>query len=65
MELNEYRNQISEWMARSEQTTLKLPVTNPTLQYILHKDLRNNYNNIWTVSDTKSVCIIVLLLFGY
>ncbi|KAK9302513.1 hypothetical protein QLX08_005504 [Tetragonisca angustula] len=58
MELNEYRNQISEWMARSEQTTLKLPVTNPTLQYILHKDLRNNYNNIWTVSDTKSMSFL-------
>lgn len=63
IELNECKNQIYEWMARSEQTTLKLRVINPILQYILHKDLRNN--NIWTISDNKSVCIIVLHLFAY
>ncbi|XP_043507730.1 pre-piRNA 3'-exonuclease trimmer-like isoform X2 [Frieseomelitta varia] len=57
VELNEYKNQLSEWMARSEQTTLKLPVINPVLQYILHKDLRNNYN-IWTISDTKSMSFL-------
>ncbi|KOX76046.1 Poly(A)-specific ribonuclease PARN-like domain-containing protein 1 [Melipona quadrifasciata] len=58
IELNECKNQISKWMARSEDLTLKLQVTNPTLQYILHKDLRNNYNNIWTASDNKSISML-------
>ncbi|KAK1120281.1 hypothetical protein K0M31_012641 [Melipona bicolor] len=58
IELNECKNQISKWMARSEDIKLKLQVTNPTLQYILHKDLRNNYNNIWTTSDNKSIIML-------
>lgn len=38
-----------------ENAPLKLEVITPMVQYILHKDLRNKYNDIWTTSDNKSV----------
>lgn len=63
-EFIDYKTKISEWIAnnKSEQT-LKIQTSNPILQYLIHKDIRYNYKNIWSISDHKSVCIQYFLLF--
>ncbi|OAD62005.1 Poly(A)-specific ribonuclease PARN-like domain-containing protein 1 [Eufriesea mexicana] len=52
-------SKISEWLSsKSEQTTLKLQVDSPILQYIVHKYIRNKYNNLWTLSDHMSINVM-------
>lgn len=54
----ECKSKVCEWISnKSENAPLKLETITPMVQYVLHKDLRNNYNDIWTTSDCKSVCM--------
>lgn len=52
-----YKTKISEWIANKSGETLKVETSNPILQYLIHKDIRHNYKNVWSISDDKSVCI--------
>lgn len=53
-----YKTKISEWIAnKRNEETLKVETSNPILQYLIHKDIRQKYKNIWSISDDKSVCI--------
>lgn len=53
-----YKTKISEWIANKSGETLKVETSNPILQYLIHKDIRHNYKNVWSISDDKSVNII-------
>lgn len=61
-EFIDYKTKISEWIANNNEETLKVETSNPILQYLIHKDIRHNYKSTWSISDDKSVCI---LLFYY
>ena len=55
----ECKSKVCEWISsKLENASLKLEVITPMVQYVLHKDLRNNYNNIWTTTDYKSIDVM-------
>ncbi|XP_076478224.1 pre-piRNA 3'-exonuclease trimmer isoform X3 [Bombus vancouverensis nearcticus] len=55
----ECKSKVYEWISNKlENAPLKLEVITPMVQYVLHKDLRNNYNDIWITSDNKSINVM-------
>ncbi|CAK9831519.1 Pre-piRNA 3'-exonuclease trimmer [Anthophora retusa] len=57
--LKECKDKVFKWLTeKSDQTSLKLEAMNPILQYILQKQLRSSFNNIWTTSGYKSIDIV-------
>ncbi|CAK9798256.1 Pre-piRNA 3'-exonuclease trimmer [Anthophora plagiata] len=57
--LKECKDKVLKWLAEeSNQTSLNVQTMNPILQYILHKQLRSSFENIWTTSGYKSIDIV-------
>ncbi|XP_078035715.1 pre-piRNA 3'-exonuclease trimmer isoform X2 [Augochlora pura] len=53
------RNKIKEWLLTApHEISIEIKTVTPILQYIVHKELRNHFKNIWTISGHKSVIVI-------
>lgn len=50
-------NTVAEWLQKKgQQTVLQLNVDKPLVQYLVHKELRKRFLNIWTsVSDENVI----------
>ncbi|XP_076646036.1 pre-piRNA 3'-exonuclease trimmer [Halictus rubicundus] len=58
-ELKECKQIVYHWLTYNpNEISLKLATSSPILQYMIHKELRNTFKNIWTMSGYKSVIII-------
>lgn len=49
--------QVLEWVntASDETDSFKVETATPTLQYLMHKELRNRFPNVWTFSGNNMV----------
>ncbi|KAG7212344.1 hypothetical protein KM043_012665 [Ampulex compressa] len=58
--LRNYSNIVADWLQTSpkNEASLEVKVATPLLQYLMHKELRNRFQNIWTLSGEHSVIII-------
>lgn len=56
-DLRDYINQVAKWLNTSSEETssYKINAANPILQYLVHKELRNRFPNIWTLSGNNEV----------
>ncbi|XP_053994436.1 pre-piRNA 3'-exonuclease trimmer-like [Hylaeus volcanicus] len=53
------KNKVFNWLKRSpNQVSLEIKTASPILQYMVHRELRSRFNNIWTVSGCKSVTVL-------
>ncbi|XP_043260056.1 pre-piRNA 3'-exonuclease trimmer-like [Colletes gigas] len=53
------KNTVSKWLqTKPHEISFELKMISPTLQYMVHKELRNNFENIWTVSKHNAVVVI-------
>ena len=58
-DLKDCTNKVYEWLKSSpDQISYELETASPILQYMMHKELRTTFPNIWTVSGHK--CVIVI-----
>lgn len=58
--LKDYISQVSEWLstASDETSSLKIDTPTPILQYLTHKELRNRFPNVWTLSGNNMVTVM-------
>ncbi|KAL6437322.1 hypothetical protein ACFW04_005079 [Cataglyphis niger] len=58
--LKDYINQVSEWLnkASDETSSFKIDTSTPILQYLMHKELRNRFPNVWTFSGNNMVTVM-------
>ncbi|CAL7951721.1 unnamed protein product [Xylocopa violacea] len=50
------KHKISEWLKKEKDNTLlQIETPSPILQYMVHKELRNSFKNIWTSSGYKTI----------
>ncbi|XP_072760926.1 pre-piRNA 3'-exonuclease trimmer [Anoplolepis gracilipes] len=58
--LKDYIIQVSEWLntASDETSSFKIDTPTPILQYLMHKELRNHFLNVWTLSGNNMVTVI-------
>lgn len=56
-DLKDYINQVAEWLniTGEETNTFQVDAATPLLQYLIHKELRNRFPNIWTLSGNNEV----------
>lgn len=56
-DLNDYIVQIKKWLdtASDETSSFKINTSRPILQYFMHKELRNRFSNVWTLSGNNMV----------
>lgn len=49
--------QVLEWLntASDEIDSFKVETLTPTFQYLMHKELRNRFPNVWTFSGNNMV----------
>ncbi|XP_076289779.1 pre-piRNA 3'-exonuclease trimmer [Lasioglossum baleicum] len=58
-EFKECKQRVYQWLTNEpNEISLKLATSSPILQYMIHKELRSAFKNIWTMSSYKSVIII-------
>jgi len=49
-------NRVIEWLNKDiNDSSFNIDTDTPFLQYLMHKELRNRYPNIWTLSGNNSV----------
>lgn len=55
--LKDYINKVSEWLntASEETSSFKIDTPTPILQYLVHKELRHHFPNVWTFSGNNMV----------
>ncbi|XP_025157816.1 pre-piRNA 3'-exonuclease trimmer isoform X2 [Harpegnathos saltator] len=53
-------NEVAKWLATNidETNSFKIKTSSPNLQYLMHKELRKHFPNIWTLSGNESVTVI-------
>lgn len=58
--LKDYIHQVSEWLNRAsdETSSFKIDTSTPILQYLMHKELRNRFRNVWTFSGNNMVTVM-------
>lgn len=55
-DLKNYINQVAEWLNTADDaSSLNIVTSTPILQYLTHKELRNRFSNIWTISGNDMV----------
>nr|XP_033323389.1 pre-piRNA 3'-exonuclease trimmer-like isoform X1 [Megalopta genalis] len=55
----ECKDKVEEWLVTpTNEITYELATVTPILQYMVHKELRTHFKNIWTISGNKSVIVI-------
>ncbi|KZC12235.1 Poly(A)-specific ribonuclease PARN-like domain-containing protein 1 [Dufourea novaeangliae] len=53
------KNKVSEWISTyPNEISMVLKAASPILQYMMHKELRSSFKNIWTVYGHKSITVI-------
>ncbi|XP_076232531.1 pre-piRNA 3'-exonuclease trimmer isoform X2 [Calliopsis andreniformis] len=59
-EFKDCKSKVYEWLKNpySDCNSLEIETISPTLQYMVHKRVRQNFNNVWTISGYKSVLVI-------
>jgi len=49
-------NRVIEWLNKdTDDSSFDIDTDTPFLQYLMHKELRNRYPNVWTLSGNNSV----------
>lgn len=49
-------NRVTDWLDTAcDESSLKIDTRTPFLQYLVHKELRNRFRNVWTLSGDNSV----------
>ncbi|KOC67680.1 Poly(A)-specific ribonuclease PARN-like domain-containing protein 1 [Habropoda laboriosa] len=57
--LKESKKKAFDWITNdSNEALFKVETSNPFLQYVLHKELRSSFDNIWTLWKRESVYIV-------
>ncbi|XP_012227812.2 pre-piRNA 3'-exonuclease trimmer-like isoform X1 [Linepithema humile] len=58
-DLKDYINQVAEWLSTADDaSSLKITTSTPILQYLTHKELRNRFSNVWTISGNNMVTVM-------
>lgn len=52
------KNKVWNWLENNPaDLSFELKTASPILQYMVHKEIRNSFKNIWTASGNRSVCV--------
>lgn len=61
-DIKDYKNRVAEWLNNSEDSvSFQINNISPLLQYLLHKELRAHFVNIWTLSSNNSITVIKIM----
>nr|XP_031827939.1 pre-piRNA 3'-exonuclease trimmer-like isoform X1 [Nomia melanderi] len=52
------KNKVEEFLKQTDKISFTLQTPSPILQYMMHKELRNNFKNIWTIPGYKSITVV-------
>lgn len=59
-DLRDHINKVSHWLKETKENfeeSMVIQTPTPVLKYLTHKELRNRFSNLWTISGEKSVII--------
>ncbi|XP_014481530.1 PREDICTED: poly(A)-specific ribonuclease PARN-like domain-containing protein 1 [Dinoponera quadriceps] len=59
-DLKDYINEVAQWLntAGEETSSFKINTCTPSLQYLIHKELRRRFPHIWTLSGNNSITVM-------